>query len=48
LAGIEVFGSVIHVGPLPAFTYHMHTEGVRTSRGPPYDQFMMPLLPWKG
>ena len=45
---MEVFGSVIHVGLLSAFTYHMYTEGVGTLRGPPYDQFIMPLLPWKG
>jgi len=45
---MEVFGSVIHVGLLPAFTDHMHTEGVRMLRGPPCDQFIMPLLPWKG
>jgi len=32
---MEVFGSIMHVGLLHAFTYHMHTEGVRTLRGPP-------------
>jgi len=45
---MEVFGSIIRMGLLSAFTNHIHTEGVRTLRGPPYDQFIMPLLPWKG